>query len=168
MVFLGFMRMTLDFPVVSYTTHTAVQFHIQFGNHIGIKDSHFGNVSHASFFFFFFLVFHFICFKIFIYLFIYIFGCIGSLLLCADFLQLRRAGAILCCGAWASYCGWPLVAEHELQACGLQQLWHVGSVVVAPECRLSSCGARAQLLRGMWDLPGRGLEPVSPALAGDS
>ena len=34
------------------------------------------------------------------------------------------------------------------------------------ERRLSSCGARAQLLRGMWDLPGPGLEPVSPALAG--
>ena len=32
--------------------------------------------------------------------------------------------------------------------------------------RLSSCGSRAQSLRGMWDLPGPGLEPVSPALAG--
>ena len=31
---------------------------------------------------------------------------------------------------------------------------------------LSSCGSRAQLLRGMWDLPGPGHEPVSPALAG--
>ena len=31
--------------------------------------------------------------------------------------------------------------------------------------RLSSCGSRAQLLRGMWDPPGPGLEPVSPALA---
>ena len=32
--------------------------------------------------------------------------------------------------------------------------------------RLSSCGSRAQLFRGMWDLPSPGLEPVSPALAG--
>ena len=32
--------------------------------------------------------------------------------------------------------------------------------------RLSSCGSRAQLLRGMWDLPRPGLEPVSLALAG--
>ena len=32
--------------------------------------------------------------------------------------------------------------------------------------RLSSCGSRAQLLRGMWDLPRPGLEPVSPVLAG--
>ena len=32
--------------------------------------------------------------------------------------------------------------------------------------RLSSCGSRAQLLRGMWDPPGPGHKPVSPALAG--
>ena len=32
--------------------------------------------------------------------------------------------------------------------------------------RLSSCGSRAQSLRGMWDLPRPGLEPVSPASAG--
>ena len=36
----------------------------------------------------------------------------------------------------------------------------------ALEHRLSSCGAQAELLRGMWDLPGPGIEPVSPALAG--
>ena len=36
----------------------------------------------------------------------------------------------------------------------------------ALERRLSSCGARAQLLRSMWDLPGLGLEHVSPALVG--
>ena len=42
-----------------------------------------------------------------------------------------------------------LVAEHRLQM-----------------CRLSNCGSRAQLHRGMWDLPRPGLEPVSPALAG--
>ena len=42
-----------------------------------------------------------------------------------------------------------LVAEHRLQT-----------------RRLSSCGSRAQLLRGMRDLPRPGLEPVSPALAG--
>ena len=41
------------------------------------------------------------------------------------------------------------VAEHRLQT-----------------CRLSNRGSRAQLLRGMWDLPRPGLEPVSPALAG--
>ena len=36
----------------------------------------------------------------------------------------------------------------------------------ALERRLGSCGARAYLLHGMWDLPGSGLEPLSPALAG--
>ena len=32
--------------------------------------------------------------------------------------------------------------------------------------RLSNCGSRAQLLRGMWDPPRPGLEPASPAPAG--
>ena len=42
-----------------------------------------------------------------------------------------------------------LVAEHRLQT-----------------RRLTNCGSRAQLLRGMWDPPRPGLEPMSPALAG--
>ena len=42
-----------------------------------------------------------------------------------------------------------LVVEHRLQT-----------------RRLSNCGSRAQLFRGMWDPPRPGLEPVSPALAG--
>ena len=41
------------------------------------------------------------------------------------------------------------VAEHRLQT-----------------RRLSSCGSRAHLLRGTWDLPRPGLKPMSPALAG--
>ena len=53
-------------------------------------------------------------------------------------------------------------------------LWSTGSRRVgfsscgsrALEHRLSSCGTRAQLLHGMWDLPRPGLESVSPALAG--
>ena len=32
--------------------------------------------------------------------------------------------------------------------------------------RLSNCGSRAQPLRGTWDPPRPGLEPVCPALAG--
>ena len=40
-----------------------------------------------------------------------------------------------------------LVAEHRLQT-----------------RRLSNCGSRAQLLRGIWDLPRPGLEPVSPCI----
>ena len=42
-----------------------------------------------------------------------------------------------------------LVAEHRLQT-----------------RRLSNCGSRAQVLRGMWDLPRPGIEPMFPALAG--
>ena len=42
-----------------------------------------------------------------------------------------------------------LVVEHRLQT-----------------RKLSSCGSRAQLLHGIWDLLRPGLEPVPPALAG--
>ena len=54
-----------------------------------------------------------------------------------------------------------LVAEHGLPAhrLGSCDLW-------ALEHRLNSCGSQAQLLRGMWDLPGSGIELVSLALAG--
>ena len=108
------------------------------------------------------------------------------------------AGAFSSCGEWGLFflavCGLliavaSLAAEHGLQARGLQQLQHAGSVVAAlglqslwasvvvahglSRCsswalqhRLSSCGAQAQLLRGLWDLPGPGIQPVSPALAG--
>ena len=34
------------------------------------------------------------------------------------------------------------------------------------EHRLNSCNALASLLCNMWDLPGSGIDPVSPALAG--
>ena len=117
----------------------------------------------------FFLSFFLSPFNKFIYFIYLIFGCIGSLLLCAGFLQLRRVGATLRCSAWASHCGgfscygaWALgtralvVVALGLSSCGSQALEH----------RLSSCGAWAQLLRGMWDLPGPGIEPVSPTLAG--
>ena len=89
-------------------------------------------------------------------LFILIFGCIGSSLLHVDFLQLWRAGATLRCSARASHC-------IGFSCCGAQAVDVWASVVVARG--LSSCGTQAQLLRGMWDLPGPGLEPVSPALA---
>ena len=66
----------------------------------------------------------------FIYLFIYlfIFSCVGSLFLCEDFLQLRQAGATLHRGARAShYCGLSCcgVEAPDIQA---QQLWLTGLV----------------------------------------
>ena len=48
--------------------------------------------------------------------------------------------------------------------CGARALGAQASVVVARG--LSSCGAWALSLRGMWDLPGPGIEPMSPALTG--
>ena len=67
------------------------------------------------------------------------------------------ARAFSSCSEWGHSSSWrvglslsrPLIVEHRLQM-----------------RRLSSCGPQAQLLRGMWDLPRPGLEPVSPALAG--
>ena len=68
------------------------------------------------------------------------------------------ARAFSSCGKWGPLfivvCGpltiaASLAAEHRLQT-----------------RRLSNCGSRAQLLRGMWDPPRPGLEPVCPALAG--
>ena len=38
--------------------------------------------------------------------------------------------------------------------------------MVSRHVGFSSCGTWASLLRGMWDLPGPGIKPVSPALAG--
>ena len=99
----------------------------------------------TNFFFFFFRNS-----RSFIYLFIYLFMTVLSLRLCAR--------AFSSCGKWGplfiAVRGPPtiaasLVAEHRLQT-----------------RRLSNCGSRAQPLRGMWDPPKPGLEPVSPALAG--
>ena len=66
-----------------------------------------------------------------------------------------HCGGFSCCGARAL--GWraSVVVAHGFSSCSLRALEH----------RLSSCGTRAQLLRGMWDLPGPGIKPVSPALA---
>ena len=59
-----------------------------------------------------------------------------------------------------------LVAKHrpQISVVVVCRLSSCGSRAL--ERRLSSCGTRAQLLCGIWDLPGPGLEPVSPALAG--
>ena len=61
-----------------------------------------------------------------------------------------------------------LVVEHRLWAHGLQELQCMGSALdlQALERGLSSCGAWAELLGGLWDPPGPGVEPVSPAFAG--
>ena len=79
------------------------------------------------------------------YLLIYLFMAVLGLRFCAR--------AFSSCGKWG-----PLFIAVR------GPLIIVASLVA--EHRLSNCGSRAQLLRGMWDLPRPGLEPVSPALAG--
>ena len=69
---------------------------------------------------------------------------------CSYCLTLRRAGPLCGCGVLASSCG-------GFSCCGAWTVGHVG---------FRSCGPRAQLLQGMWDLPRPGIEPASPALQG--
>ena len=47
-------------------------------------------------------------------------------------------------------------------------LWGLLSLqsMVSRQCQLSSRGTWAQLLHGLWDLPGLGIELVSPTLSG--
>ena len=84
------------------------------------------------------------------YLFIYLFMAVLGLHFCAKaFSSCGKRGPLFIAVRGPLTIAASLVAEHRLQT-----------------RRLSSCGPRAQLLRGMWDLPRPGLEPVSPALAG--
>ena len=98
---------------------------------------------------------HFFFFKelltyLFIFLFYFIFLAVLGLRFCARaFSSCGERGPLFIAVRGPLTITASLVAEHRLQA-----------------RRLSSCGSRAQLLRGMWDLPRPGLEPVSPALAG--
>ena len=85
-----------------------------------------------------------------IYLFIYLFLAVLGLRFCARaFSSCVKGGPLFIALHGPLTIVASLVVEHRLQT-----------------CRLSSCGSRAQLLRGMWDLPRPGPEPVSPALAG--
>ena len=114
----------------------------------------FGVKNLVKFFFLFKLLIFFFFLKgiLLFLLFIYLF----YLCLCWVFVSVQGLSLVAASGGHSSLrCVGPLtiaaslVAEHKLQT-------H----------RLSSCGSRAQPLRGMWDLPRPGLEPVSPALAG--
>ena len=86
--------------------------------------------------------------KLFIYLFYF--------WLCWVFFAVRRLSLVAASGDYSS-----------LQCVGfsLRRLLLLRSTS-SRRAGFSSCGARAYLLHGMWSLPGPGLEPVSPALAG--
>ena len=62
---------------------------------------------------------------------------------------------LLCCGARASLCAAGALGR-GLGSCGFPALEH----------RLIICDTAAELLHSLWDLPGSGMEPVPPALAG--
>ena len=72
------------------------------------------------------------------------------------------------------YSCWVFVAASGLSlavasgGCSLVAVHGLLTAVASPAAkhRLSSCGPWAQLLQGMWDLPGLGIEPMSPVLAG--
>ena len=80
-----------------------------------------------------------------------VFGSAGSLLLqgpfssCSEWgLQISYCGGFSCCRAWA-----PGHTDFKLR--------HMGSIVEVPGL---------SMLCSMWNLPGSGIEPMSPALAG--
>ena len=105
-----------------------------------------------------------IFFKIYMYTYIVIFGCAGSLLLLGLFSRYEKRGLLSSCGVRASHCS-------GFSCCRAQALGHAGFHSCspwAPEHRLNSCGTRVKLLCSMWDLSGSSIEPVSPALVVDS
>ena len=80
---------------------------------------------------------------------------------CVNLCFFLKPHIYFCCRPWAfSNCG----ERGLLPSRGAGLLLAVASLVAAPG--LSSCGSWAQLPCGMWNLPGPGIEPVSPALAG--
>ena len=86
---------------------------------------------------------------LFIYLFIFWGGVLGLRFCARAFPSCGKRGPLFIAVCGPLTVAASLVAEHRLQT-----------------RRLSSCGSRAHLLRGTWDLPRPGLEPTSPALAG--
>ena len=107
-----------------------------------------------------FLFFYFILLNLFI-LFIYFW-------LRWVFVAARGLSLVAVSGAYSSlWCaGFSLLWLLSLQSNGSRCLGFSNCGSWALERRLSSCGTRAQLLHSMWDLPGPGFEPLSPALAG--
>ena len=75
---------------------------------------------------------------------------------------MQWAGATLRCGVRASHCG----GFSCLQSMGFGHMGFSSCGSRAPKHWLTSWGARAQPLRGMWDPPRPGIELASPALPG--
>ena len=77
-----------------------------------------------------------------------IFGCAGSSLLLGFSLVASRGNSLVVHGLFV------------VVACLVGRAWALGHM------GFTSCDSWASLLHGMWDHPGSGIEPVSPALAG--
>ena len=95
------------------------------------------------------------CFIVTVYIFFFI-NLFNYLWLRWVFIAVRRLSLVVVSGGSSS-----------LQCTGFSLQWllllrSMGSRYTG----FNSCGPRTQLLCSMWDLPGPGLEPVSPALAG--
>ena len=107
-----------------------------------------------------------------IYLFYYLLVLFLAMLgLCylGAFLWLRQAEATLelwCAGFLLQY--FLLWQSTGSRACRLQQLWHMGSIIVAPG--LQSTGSKlwhvSLAMACVWDLPRAGIKPMSPAVTG--
>ena len=115
--------------------------------------------------------------QVFFVLFSFLFGCIES----SGQWSPKMTSVFLFCfilflaalGLHCYACGLSLVAVSGgysslrcvgFSCCRTRALDARASVLVARG--LSSCGVQPGLLCGMWDLPGPGIEPASPALAG--
>ena len=97
------------------------------------------------------------------------FGCAGSSLLRSGFFLVLKTGSY----SLVALCGLLIAVTSLVVGHGLQGAW--ASLFAA--CRLSICGSRARAhrlnscgtqvywLRGIWDLPGSRVEPMSPAWA---
>ena len=101
----------------------------------------------------------FVCFNNFIYLFI--FGCSESFLLCRPVSISGEQGLCFVTACKLLIAVASLVEGHRLQVCGLQQL-----IVEVSRLTAQAQQLWAQLLHSTWDLPRRGTELASPALAG--
>ena len=92
---------------------------------------------------------------------VYLFMAVLGLHCCLGFALAAESRGSSRCGARASHCSdfcfgaWAL-GHAGFSSCSFQALEH----------RLSSRSTWASLLLGMWGLPGSGIKPVSPALAG--
>ena len=82
-------------------------------------------------------------------MFIFIYLCLAVLVFVAASPQASHCGGFSCC---------------KVRALGCVGFINCGSQAL--ERGLNNCGTQASLLRGVWNLPGSGIEPVSPALAG--